>query len=160
MHKSTIRKAEKALKIIEKIEDQTKATFAVPGVHLPDNGNEQNEHPKVEAVGDETAAQSVAEGDSMPKHCNCSSSGCLKLYCECFKNNRFCGSLCRCQCCKNTGAECHQVARRVAQQQILMRNPLAFQSKIMKPKSIVVEQEVDCQSQTTKAQLARQFMIK
>jgi len=36
-----------------------------------------------------------------PKPCNCSNSGCLKLYCECFKNNRYCGGGCRCSCCSN-----------------------------------------------------------
>ena len=65
-----------------------------------------------------------------PKHCNCSNSGCLKLYCECFKNNRICGSACRCQCCKNTDRPEHQALKRHAMEAILVRNPLAFRSKV------------------------------
>lgn len=33
--------------------------------------------------------------------CNCTKSHCLKKYCECYKINRNCGSLCRCFECKN-----------------------------------------------------------
>lgn len=36
--------------------------------------------------------------------CNCKNSGCVKLYCECFSNNGFCGNGCRCKDCKNTQA--------------------------------------------------------
>lgn len=34
--------------------------------------------------------------------CNCKNSGCVKLYCDCFSNNGFCGNACRCKDCKNT----------------------------------------------------------
>ena len=63
-----------------------------------------------------------------PKACNCTSSGCLKLYCECFKNNRYCGGGCRCSCCSNQKE--HEHKRLLAKEQILMRNPFAFRSKI------------------------------
>lgn len=33
--------------------------------------------------------------------CNCKNSGCVKLYCECYRENGFCGSGCGCQDCKN-----------------------------------------------------------
>lgn len=33
--------------------------------------------------------------------CSCKSSRCLKLYCECFKNNGHCGESCRCVNCLN-----------------------------------------------------------
>lgn len=36
--------------------------------------------------------------------CNCSKSGCLKKYCECFKAGRRCGSDCKCMNCKNEAA--------------------------------------------------------
>ena len=63
------------------------------------------------------------------KPCNCRKSRCLKLYCECFANNRFCGPACACVCCNNS-AQFDQV-RLQAKQQILMRNPHAFrQSKV------------------------------
>ena len=33
--------------------------------------------------------------------CNCKKSQCLKRYCECFQNSRFCGESCNCLDCKN-----------------------------------------------------------
>ena len=66
---------------------------------------------------------------AQPKHCNCSNSGCLKLYCECFKNQRVCSGKCRCQCCKNTDDPEHVVLRQRAMESILIRNPMAFKAK-------------------------------
>lgn len=39
--------------------------------------------------------------------CNCKNSGCIKMYCECFREVGYCGSLCKCKDCKNveTNAE-------------------------------------------------------
>eukprot|EP00826_Nyctotherus_ovalis_P061617 TRINITY_DN8787_c0_g1_i3.p1 TRINITY_DN8787_c0_g1~~TRINITY_DN8787_c0_g1_i3.p1 ORF type:complete len:233 (+),score=39.97 TRINITY_DN8787_c0_g1_i3:69-767(+) len=34
--------------------------------------------------------------------CNCTKSGCLKNYCECFKMGVGCGASCTCEACKNT----------------------------------------------------------
>jgi hypothetical protein len=39
-----------------------------------------------------------------PISCNCSKSGCLKKYCECYKNGLKCGSSCNCVSCSNTTA--------------------------------------------------------
>lgn len=36
--------------------------------------------------------------------CNCSKSGCLKKYCECFKGGKKCGGNCKCEGCKNEAA--------------------------------------------------------
>jgi len=36
--------------------------------------------------------------------CNCSKSGCIKKYCECFKSGGKCGTGCNCTECKNTTA--------------------------------------------------------
>lgn len=33
--------------------------------------------------------------------CNCKRSKCLKLYCECFQNKKFCTQNCRCYDCGN-----------------------------------------------------------
>lgn len=33
--------------------------------------------------------------------CNCKNSGCVKMYCECFRENGFCGHHCKCKDCKN-----------------------------------------------------------
>ncbi len=35
------------------------------------------------------------------KSCNCEKSKCLKLYCECFAKNLFCGNSCNCKDCHN-----------------------------------------------------------
>lgn len=62
------------------------------------------------------------------KTCNCKSSKCLKLYCECFANNKFCGPTCSCNGCFND--KDHDKERLKAKEHILMRNPLAFRPKI------------------------------
>lgn len=62
------------------------------------------------------------------KTCNCKRSKCLKLYCECFANNRFCGPECSCCGCSNDVE--HEEDRIFSKEQILIRNPLAFQPKI------------------------------
>lgn len=36
------------------------------------------------------------------KGCNCTKSKCLRLHCVCFRNGRFCGPECGCECCYNT----------------------------------------------------------
>ena len=33
--------------------------------------------------------------------CNCKNSRCVKMYCECFRENGFCGNGCKCKDCKN-----------------------------------------------------------
>lgn len=33
--------------------------------------------------------------------CNCKNSSCIKMYCECFRENGFCGKFCKCKDCKN-----------------------------------------------------------
>ena len=70
------------------------------------------------------------------KPCNCRKSKCLKLYCECFANNKVCGSSCNCTSCCNLPQFEEQRAR--AAQQILLRNPQAFRnSKIVNKEEAV-----------------------
>lgn len=78
----------------------------------------------------EVQTPSTNDQENEIKACNCSNSGCLKLYCECFKNNRYCGGHCRCSCCNNTSN--HEELRLKAKEQILIRNPFAFRSKFSK----------------------------
>ena len=72
------------------------------------------------------------------KPCNCRKSRCLKLYCECFANNRFCGPHCACCSCQNSAQ--FDAVRLQAKQQILMRNPHAFRtSKVVETGSEKVQ---------------------
>ena len=48
-----------------------------------------------------TVAQEKQNTEVSTKSCNCKKSKCLKLYCECFANNRFCGGHCACNGCSN-----------------------------------------------------------
>jgi len=47
--------------------------------------------------------------------CNCSKSKCLKMYCECFKNDIVCGPHCNCTDCKNTVENIESIKRLKAQ---------------------------------------------
>lgn len=59
--------------------------------------------------------------------CSCPRSGCIKLYCDCFKAGRRCSGRCSCTNCKNTPAESGVDGERTrAIRNILARNPRAF----------------------------------
>ena len=62
--------------------------------------------------------------------CTCKKTRCLKLYCQCFGAKLTCGSNCRCLTCYNTDA--HDDVRREAMQNIILRNPGAFDTKFKK----------------------------
>lgn len=59
------------------------------------------------------------------KHCNCTKSQCLKLYCDCFANGEFCSN-CNCKECFNTLEK--EDERQKAIKICLERNPHAFKS--------------------------------
>lgn len=59
--------------------------------------------------------------------CNCKNSKCLKLYCECFRNGRYCKG-CNCKNCQNT--EEFEDLRQKAIKSIKHRNPNAFKPRI------------------------------
>ncbi|XP_018845547.2 protein tesmin/TSO1-like CXC 5 isoform X3 [Juglans regia] len=61
------------------------------------------------------------------KQCNCKSSRCLKLYCECFAAGIYCES-CNCVNCQNNVE--NEAARQEAVGATLERNPNAFRPKI------------------------------
>lgn len=62
-----------------------------------------------------------------PKQCNCKSSRCLKLYCDCFASGVYCDG-CNCSNCHNNVN--HEAARQEAVGATLERNPNAFRPKI------------------------------
>ena len=63
--------------------------------------------------------------------CRCTRSNCLKMYCECFTNNKQCDpTLCECVECRNDPL--HAAKQRQARGVILRRNPIAFQAKVHK----------------------------
>lgn len=57
------------------------------------------------------------------KHCNCTKSQCLKLYCDCFANGEFCFN-CNCKECFNNLE--NEDEREKAIKMCLDRNPMAF----------------------------------
>ncbi|KFM25143.1 Lin-54-like protein [Auxenochlorella protothecoides] len=62
------------------------------------------------------------------RKCNCKKSKCLKLYCDCFAGNGFCGPACTCVSCANR--EDNRGAVQQQREAILIRNPNAFDQKI------------------------------
>lgn len=115
-HVSSISKAALARKILSKIEEEND-----PFVNVAP----KEPQTLVEVKPDETSS---VVPEVAKKSCNCKKSKCLKLYCECFANNKFCGVDCACNGCSNVAE--HDDERLHAKEQILMRNPLAFRPKI------------------------------
>ncbi|KAH8402011.1 hypothetical protein KR009_009120, partial [Drosophila setifemur] len=87
---------------------------------------------KPPAAGAAPAIDALAGLTSRRKHCNCSKSQCLKLYCDCFANGEFCQD-CTCKDCFNNLD--YEVERERAIRSCLDRNPSAFKPKITAPNS-------------------------
>ena len=64
--------------------------------------------------------------------CNCK-TGCLKLYCECFRNKTFCGKNCNCTGCSNSVDKKKNVE--MVRKTYMIKNPNAFVPKAPKPTS-------------------------
>ena len=62
--------------------------------------------------------------------CTCKKTKCLKLYCQCFGVKIYCGPNCRCLTCHNLPQ--YDAEREHAIRVILVRNPLAFDTKFQK----------------------------
>jgi hypothetical protein len=58
--------------------------------------------------------------------CRCHKSKCLKLYCECFRNGKFCGLDCECEDCRNI--EEYQSERLLEMQKLKKKNKLFKQT--------------------------------
>ncbi len=59
--------------------------------------------------------------------CNCKSSECLKLYCECFRRKGYCADSCKCFGCKNN--KDFETQRKESIENIMKRNPDAFKGQ-------------------------------
>ena len=69
--------------------------------------------------------EEIKEPELVP--CGCSRTKCLKLYCECFSNNRYCIN-CNCKNCKNK-PEFEEMRNKV-KLTTMERNPVAFRDEI------------------------------
>ena len=70
----------------------------------------------------------VVEGEhAVTVKCNCRKTKCIKLYCDCFRNNKLCEN-CNCTDCSNAGDK--EQERLSAITGILERNPEAFAPRI------------------------------
>lgn len=96
---------------IHTAEQEKASSMAVSDVERPRERNSRRSH-------------SRSEG------CRCDKTKCLKLYCECFANSRFCSERCRCKCCHNK-EELKEI-RDIIINETLEKNPAAFRSKYKK----------------------------
>ncbi|KAJ0971247.1 hypothetical protein J5N97_019206 [Dioscorea zingiberensis] len=89
----------------------------------------------------ESNCRHVSTGPWLPpegielKECSCKKTGCLNLYCTCFKHEQYCLD-CKCQNCENTVENEHAVAD--ARKKVLSRNADAFSSMVVHNKTEVV----------------------
>ncbi|GAX10854.1 hypothetical protein FisN_31Hh062 [Fistulifera solaris] len=86
--------------------------------------------PKKEGATSPTQIETTHRDEVQHMGCTCKKTRCLKLYCQCFQAELYCGSNCRCLNCYNVVAE--DAKRKEAIQSILLRNPSAFDSKFKK----------------------------
>ncbi|TDG42215.1 hypothetical protein AWZ03_011353 [Drosophila navojoa] len=125
-HQSTITKSQQQQTLKSTARQESK--IAIPSKPLFDI----LKPPPLQAPASGAAAALDALGGSRRKHCNCSKSQCLKLYCDCFANGEFCQD-CTCKDCFNNLD--YEVKREEAIRNCLERNPSAFKPKITAPNS-------------------------
>ncbi|XP_021716961.1 protein tesmin/TSO1-like CXC 2 isoform X1 [Chenopodium quinoa] len=106
--------------IVEMAEDSSQASVYAANEDLNSNSPKKKRR-KFETIG---------EGESSCKRCNCKKSKCLKLYCECFAAGVYCVEPCSCQDCFNKPI--HEETVLATRKQIESRNPLAFAPKVIR----------------------------
>lgn len=79
---------------IESIQNSlfAKPAFRAPKIEVPEIVHAPRPPTVLKATGDHSKPKVMS--------CNCKKSQCIKLYCECFRNQTFCRN-CNCECCLN-----------------------------------------------------------
>ncbi|KAI0982530.1 hypothetical protein GJ496_001769 [Pomphorhynchus laevis] len=108
------------------INDVASAVTTITDASTTDTTNTITTTPVAAAVVS-TAGESPDSLRQAHRTCSCTRSMCLKLYCECFTNGRFCLD-CHCTNCHNSLD--FEEERNKSIRLILQRNPNAFKSKI------------------------------
>jgi len=106
----------KRMAVLRQMLKESKMNFAVGS---PKNEGLQSMPP----CSDEISAQTNGTC-----RCNCRKSGCLKMYCECFRQKGYCEG-CNCVGCMNTPQFEH--IRRETMQAIKSKNPFAFEKLVV-----------------------------
>jgi len=90
--------------------------------------SEKKDNVSVPSLFASSAISRFVEGENGCLKCKCKKSRCLKLYCECFKAQGYCGAGCSCSGCSNREENKDEII--LARESILSRNPHAFAEKI------------------------------
>lgn len=92
------------LRSINTLSNSVVSIAAADEVHEP-TGTHLSAHKKINKAGRGVKGKLRAFGarkvSRQRTSCNCKNSGCVKLYCECFRTDGFCGPHCKCKDCKN-----------------------------------------------------------
>eukprot|EP01025_Chloroclados_australasicus_P059631 TRINITY_DN7549_c0_g2_i2.p1 TRINITY_DN7549_c0_g2~~TRINITY_DN7549_c0_g2_i2.p1 ORF type:complete len:297 (-),score=14.51 TRINITY_DN7549_c0_g2_i2:504-1313(-) len=94
--------------------------------------DESNSFQLLQIDTSQPSRETTQSGQKRKRRCNCRSSKCLKLYCECFAAGNYCED-CTCLNCENNAQ--NETVRAVAVQSVLQRNPWAFLPKNQNIKS-------------------------
>jgi hypothetical protein len=85
------------------------------------------QHDFTQTHSDSKTKQMKEQGEELKIKCTCKKSKCLKLYCECFAKQGFCGDSCECTDCFNK-EEFHELRSHFLKETV-DKNPNAFKSK-------------------------------
>ena len=121
MKKEEYDKREPLTEIKKPIVNKTKQDFIHHPQDFPTKKPVQNSKPKFANKPDQQALKEQ-------KPCNCDKTQCLKLYCPCLKLGLYCLPNCQCTKCKNN--LCNKEVRDWVVQDIISKNPSAFQERI------------------------------
>eukprot|EP00462_Mataza_sp_D1_P011044 CAMPEP_0175151702 /NCGR_PEP_ID=MMETSP0087-20121206/18674_1 /TAXON_ID=136419 /ORGANISM="Unknown Unknown, Strain D1" /LENGTH=481 /DNA_ID=CAMNT_0016437991 /DNA_START=41 /DNA_END=1486 /DNA_ORIENTATION=+ len=83
-------------------------------------------HPLANGASQPVTSSLGVSQQEKPKGCNCKRSRCLKLYCECFAGQLFCGIWCRCEECYNVDRPEYKNSRERSITHTLTKNKHAF----------------------------------